>query len=150
MLQLGNPAPDFELLNDQGQLIQLRKVLKKGPLLLYFYPADFTPGCTKEACDFRDQFPNVQEKNIQIFGISPQKVETHAKFRKHLNLPFDLLSDPQKNIIRAYGAEGPFGLGVRRITYLIGQDGLIKDCIKADFRISKHKNFLEKVLSAQN
>jgi len=147
MLHPGDKAPAFELWDDQGNLVHLQWELKKGSLLLYFYPADFTPGCTKEARMFRNHFRSIQEKGIQIFGISPQKKETHAGFRKSLNLPFPLLSDPHKKAIKAYGANGPFGLGVRRMTFFIGQEGIIKEVLKADFLISKHEDLVQKILA---
>ncbi|MDX1453958.1 MAG: peroxiredoxin [Gammaproteobacteria bacterium] len=146
MLEIGSKAPDFTLPSDRDGEVSLTTLLKNGPVLLYFYPADFTPGCTKEACNLRDQFPRSQAKGMSIAGVSPQGPASHAKFRAEHQLPFILLSDEDKRVIKAYDANGPLGIGVRRVTYLIDQDGTIKDAVLADFRIGKHKAFVESLL----
>lgn len=145
MLSVGYPAPNFALEDQNGKKNTLLELLKKGPIVLYFYPADFTPGCTKEACSFRDAYPQVTEKGWHIVGISPQGVDSHKNFREKHQLPFTLLSDPDKTTIRAYEALGPFGM-VRRITYQIDQKGIVRGAVKADFRITKHEAFLSDAL----
>lgn len=144
MLQVGYPAPNFALQDHTGKKTTLLELLKEGPIVLYFYPADFTPGCTKEACSFRDAYPKVTEKGMRIVGISPQSPETHEKFREKYQLPFILLSDPDKTAIRDYEALGPLGM-VRRITYYLDQKGIVRDAVKADFRIGKHGDFVDRL-----
>ena len=144
MLKPGDRAPDFTLPDQDGKSVTLGELLARGPLVLYFYPADFTPGCTKEACSLRDQFPRVDAAGLALAGISPQSPESHQRFREHHELPFTLLADEDKTVIKAYDCDGPFGIGVRRVTYLVGTDGLIKDAVKADFRIGRHLELVER------
>ena len=149
MLKLGTDAPNFELQSADGGSIRLRDLLSHGPVVLYFYPADFTPGCTKQACMFRDIHSELSDAGIQVIGISPQSPEQHRRFREQYNLPFPLLSDPDKRVIRLYDTDGPFGLGVRRTTYLIDRDGKVADLLRADFNIGRHQHFAERVLAHQ-
>ena len=146
MLEAGARAPEFELANDQGGETTLSELLQNGPLILYFYPADFTPGCTKEACSIRDIHNDIQSVGLQVAGISPQEVESHQRFRDEYELPFILLSDPEKVAIKMYDVDGPFGVGVRRATFLINQDRTIQDAVMADVRIGRHKEFIEKAV----
>lgn len=149
MLEIGQPAPEFTLPDQDGQQVTLRHLLEQGPVLLYFYPADFTPGCTKEACSLRDMFPRTSSAGIQVVGVSPQDEESHRRFRKEHGLQFPLLCDERKQVIKAYDCDGPFGIGVRRVSYLIDKDGIIKDAVKADFRIGRHVEFVERNLGRQ-
>lgn len=145
MLETGDRAPDFELPDDRGRTVRLSELLKDGPLVLYFYPADFTPVCTKEACMFRDTHAELAAQGIRVFGISPQPPDIHSKFRKSYSLPFPLLSDPERIAIQAYGADGFLGL-VRRISYLIGKDGRILDSVQADLQVGRHRDFVRRAL----
>ncbi|NUP98558.1 MAG: peroxiredoxin [Armatimonadetes bacterium] len=147
MLNVGDHAPDFTLPNQDGLDVRLAEILPQGPLLLYFYPADFTPGCTRQACGFRDRFDQLQQAGLQLLGISPQPVESHRRFRAEHHLPFDLLADPTKQVIAAYQATGPLGLGVRRITYLISPDSQIAAATLADFQIARHHALLDGLLA---
>ena len=146
MLEAGARAPEFELANDQGGETTLSELLQNGPLILYFYPADFTPGCTKEACSIRDIHTDIQSVGLQVAGISPQDTDSHQRLRDEYELPFILLSDPEKVAIKMYDVDGPFGVGVRRATFLINQDRTIQDAIMADVRIGRHKEFIEKAV----
>ena len=146
MLQAGAKAPEFELADDRGGETTLSDLLQNGPLILYFYPADFTPGCTKEACSIRDIHNDIQSVGLQVAGISPQDIDSHKRFRDEHDLPFVLLSDPDKVAIRMYEVDGPFGVGVRRATFLINQDRTIQDAILADVMIGRHKEFIEKAV----
>lgn len=147
MLKTGLKAPEFVLENDRGGETSLSELLRDGPLVLYFYPADFTPGCTKEACSIRDIHTDIQAVGLQVVGISPQDIESHIRFRKKHELPFILLSDPDKEVIKMYDVDGPFGVGVRRATFLINQDGTIQDSVLADVRIGLHTDFIEKAVA---
>jgi peroxiredoxin Q/BCP len=146
MLEVGSKAPEFVLADDEGGETSLTDLLQDGPLILYFYPADFTPGCTKEACSIRDIHTDIQSVGLRVAGVSPQDVDSHQKFRDEYELPFTLLSDPDKVAIKMYDVDGPFGVGVRRATFLISQDRIIKDAVMADVRIGRHQEFIEKAI----
>jgi peroxiredoxin Q/BCP len=146
MLKPGSRAPEFVLPDDSGNDVSLSDLLKDGPLLLYFYPADFTPGCTREACAIRDMHDDIVAVGLRIAGVSPQDGDSHARFRREHKLPFLLLSDTEKVAIRMYDVDGPFGVGVRRATYLVNQDRTIHDAVLADVMISRHTEFLEKAV----
>lgn len=146
MLKAGSRAPEFILPDTDGIETSLSDLLQNGTLILYFYPADFTPGCTKEACSIRDIHNDIQSVGLQVVGISPQDEDSHRRFRDEHNLPFILLSDPGKVAIKMYEVDGPFGVGVRRATFLINQDRTIRDAMLADVRIGRHKAFIEKAV----
>lgn len=147
MLKVGSKAPEFVLANDRGGETSLTELLQDGPLILYFYPADFTPGCTKEACTIRDIHDDIQSVGLQVAGISPQDIDSHTRFREKHELPFILLSDPDKVAIKMYDVDGPFGVGVRRATFLINQDRTIQDAVMADLLIGRHQEFIEKAIA---
>ncbi len=144
MLEPGTAAPDFALPDADGHEWRLPELLANGPLILYFYPADFTPGCTREACDLRDLHAEILASGLQVAGVSPQSPDSHRRFRELHQLPFLLLSDEDKRVIRAYGVDGPLGFGVRRATFLIRTDGRIEDSVLADLRIGRHRAFVER------
>jgi len=147
MLKPGDKAPDFVLANDEGIDTSLTDLLNNGPLILYFYPADFTPGCTREACSIRDIHQDIQAVGLTVVGISPQDVDSHRKFREKYELPFTLLSDPNKEVIRMYDVDGMFGVGVQRATFLISQDRKIRDAVIANVRIARHAEFIERAVA---
>ena len=148
MLTKGTVAPEFELADQTGRKRSLKELLREGPLILYFYPADFTPGCTKEACSFRDLHQELLRAGLRVVGVSPQDTDSHRRFAEKHSLNFTLLSDPDKKVIKAYGLDGPLGLGVRRGTYLIGTDGRIRDSVLADLRIGAHEAFVKTAIAA--
>lgn len=149
MLAAGEIAPDFTLPDHDGRKRGLRELQDGGPLILYFYPADFTPGCTKEACDLRDLHAKILSAGLKVVGISPQSPDSHRRFREQHSLPFTLLSDEQKNVIRAYDVDGPLGIGVRRATYLLDAKGKIVDAVLADLRIGRHQEFVQNAIAAR-
>jgi peroxiredoxin Q/BCP len=148
MLKPGDNAPDFTLADQDGTQVSLGDLLKDGPLVLYFYPADFTPGCTKEACSIRDMHDEIAEAGMRVVGVSPQDEASHSKFRAKYGLPFTLLADPDKTAVKAFGVDGPLGVGVRRATFLIDQDGLIRGAVLADIRVGRHEEFIKKAVAA--
>lgn len=148
MLENGSEAPAFELADQDGRKHTLASLLADGPLILYFYPADFTPGCTKEACSFRDLHQELMKAKLRVVGVSPQDVASHRKFADQHGLNFTLLADPDKKVVKAYDLDGPLGFGVRRGTYLIGKDGVIKDSVLADLRIGAHEAFVRQAIEA--
>jgi peroxiredoxin Q/BCP len=144
MLKVGDSAPDFTLPDDAGKEVRLSALLARGPVLLYFYPADFTPVCTREACAFGALEPELVKAGVSLIGISPQDSASHARFREHYSLPFPLLADPEKQVVRAYDCDGPLGFGVSRVTYLIGRDGRIQEAAKAALRVGPHLKLAER------
>ena len=146
MLKPGSRAPEFVLPDHTGRDTELSALLKDGPLILYFYPADFTPVCTKEACAFRDMFSDLKAVGLTVAGVSPQDPDSHRRFRAEQRLPFTLLSDEKKVAIKMYDVDGPFGVGVRRATYLVNQDRTIQDAVQADVLVGRHTEFLQKAV----
>ncbi len=134
-LNEGMPAPLFEGLDQNGNLVRLEDLRGKR-VILYFYPKDDTPGCTKEACSLRDNYDALQKAGYTIIGVSADPIDSHKKFAEKYHLPFSLLADPEKKIINAYHAWGKKKLygkeyeGTLRITYLIDENGLISRIIK--------------------
>ncbi|MCS7236553.1 MAG: thioredoxin-dependent thiol peroxidase [Armatimonadota bacterium] len=131
MLEPGAVAPDFELVDHQGQHVRLRD-FRGRRVVLYFYPKDGTPGCTREACSFRDVHQELQRAGVVVLGVSPDSPQSHARFRERHGLPFPLLSDPEGKVAQAYGAWAQKTLygrkrwGVARTTFLIGADGKVE------------------------
>jgi thioredoxin-dependent peroxiredoxin len=146
MLKTGERAPEFTLPDDTGKDRSLTDFLNAGATVLYFYPSDFTPGCTRQACALRDLQSELKNASLRVVGISPQSPETHAKFRSKYELPFALLSDQHKAVIKMYGVNGPLGFGVRRATYLIDGSRRIRDAVMADFGIGRHVDFVRKAI----
>lgn len=146
MLNSGERAPDFQLPDQTGVLVSLDQLLARGRLLLYFYPADFTPICTREACGFQEHYEDLLNSAIQIAGVSPQDAESHGRFADTFSLGFPLLCDEQRQVIRLYGTEGPLGFGVRRATFLIDASKRIVNRVVADFFVGSHLKFIQAVL----
>lgn len=149
MLKPGDEAPEFRLPDQDGKEQGLTALLGGKPLILYFYPADFTPGCTQEACDLRDLHAQILASGLRVVGVSPQPPESHRRFREKYGLPFILLSDEDKSAIKAYGVDGPLGIGVRRATFLIDAKRRITDAVLADLRIGRHQEFVERAIAAR-
>jgi peroxiredoxin Q/BCP len=130
-LKAGDKAPGFTALTQNGTKVSLAD-LKGKPVVLYFYPRDDTPGCTKEACGFRDAFSAFKEKGATILGVSTDTLKSHGKFAAKYHLPFELLVDEDKSIVQAYGVWGEKRFmgrkyqGTHRVTFLIGPDGRIE------------------------
>jgi peroxiredoxin Q/BCP len=146
MLETEQKAPEFTLPDQNGHDISLTSLLKDGPAILFFYPADFTPGCTKEACSIRDLHREIGRAGLTVAGISPQSPDSHRRFREKYSLPFTLLSDETKEVIKMFGVNGPLGVWVQRVTYLIDQNRVIKGRVKAHFSIGEHEAFIRKAI----
>jgi peroxiredoxin Q/BCP len=133
-LNPGDKAPDFTAVDQHGKTHSLKDYRGK-KVALYFYPKDMTSGCTKEACNLRDNFSTLKKKNIVVLGVSPDKQDAHKRFAEKYDLPFPLLVDNEKRILKAYGAWGKKNLygrifdGVFRITYIIDEKGTIEALI---------------------
>lgn len=150
MLSAGSSAPDFTLPDHEGKPRKLSALARNEAVILYFYPADFTPGCTREACDLRDLHTQILSAGLKVVGVSPQSPESHAQFREKFSLPFTLLADEDKQVIKAYDVDGPLGIGVRRATFLVDSKLRIVDAVQADLRIGKHREFVEKAISLRS
>jgi peroxiredoxin Q/BCP len=133
--QPGDPAPDFSLTADDGSTVSRESQLGKR-YVLYFYPKDDTPGCTAQACSLRDNFGRVTSAGIEVFGVSPDSVSRHVRFRAKYNLPYPLLSDPGHAVADAYGVwvekklAGRTYMGVERSSFIIGPDGRIEHVLE--------------------
>jgi peroxiredoxin Q/BCP len=130
-LKVGDKSPDFSAATQDGQIVSLADLRGKN-VILYFYPKDDTPGCTKEACGFRDAFKDFEKKGAVVLGVSTDSVKSHGKFATKFKLPFPLLADEDQKIVQAYGVWGEkmfMGrkyMGTHRVTFLIGPDGVLK------------------------
>jgi len=124
ILQAGERAPDFEARDQGGNTVSL-KSLGGHTVVLYFYPKDDTPGCTAEACSFRDSTEVLRKHGVTVVGVSVDSETSHKRFSSKYNLDFTLLSDQERKIVHAYGVESPFKTA-KRVTYIIGPDGMIK------------------------
>lgn len=149
MLKVGDSAPAFELVGDGGVTVRSSELAKK-PYVIYFYPRDNTPGCTTEACDFRDNFARIEAAGVRVFGVSKDSVKSHDGFKAKYELPFTLLSDPDKTLHAAYGAWGTkmmYGKeveGTIRSTFLVDKKGRIA----AAWPSVKVKGHVDEVLAA--
>ncbi len=130
MIDEGTPAPDFELQSDTGETVKLSDFHGR-PVVLYFYPKDDTPGCTTEACEFRDAYDVFRDRGAEVLGVSPDDVRSHEKFKKKYQLPFTLLADPSHEIAEQYGVwgerkfAGKRYMGITRSTFVIAPDGTV-------------------------
>lgn len=156
-LEPGTKAPAFSLKDDQGKSVKLGD-FKGKPVVLYFYPKDDTPGCTKEACAFRDASSQLKKLGAAILGVSPDSVESHAKFRDKFQLNFPLLADDQHSVAEAYGAwreknmYGKKSMGIQRSTYLIDGNGKIAQVwkrVQVDGHETQVLEALQELVSSQ-
>jgi peroxiredoxin Q/BCP len=128
---IGKPAPDFSLPSTSGENISLRQFKGKKTVVLYFYPKDETPGCTREACDFRDHTPELEKANVVVLGVSTDNLESHRHFREKHSLPFPLLADEDATVSKMYGVYkqrnlyGKKYLGIERTTFVIDRTGRV-------------------------
>ena len=151
-LKVGDPAPDFRLPSTEGREIALKEFRGKKNVVLYFYPKDDTPGCTKEACSFRDERPKFGKKDAVILGVSFDDLESHKKFAGKYKLPFPLLSDADTKIAEAYGVykeKSMYGrtyMGIERSTFVIDKDGTIAQ-IYRKVKVDGHSDEILEALS---
>lgn len=149
MIEVGKAAPGFSLADQDGEPLSLSGC-KGSPVVLYFYPKDDTPGCTKEACAFRDAFTEYRKRGAKILGVSPDDWASHAKFVKKYELPFTLLADPDHQVCETYGVwkeknmYGRKSMGVERTTFVIDGQGVVR----AAFRRVKVDGHSEAVIAA--
>ncbi len=143
-LKVGDRAPDFTGTSDSEEKITLSEKLKEGPVVLYFYPKDETPGCVAEACSFRDKWDEIRKYGATVLGVSSDSVESHKNFKSHRSLQFTLVSDEKKEIRKAYGATGT--LIPSRITFVIDKGGVIREIYNSQLNASNHSEVALKSL----
>ncbi|HEY4651678.1 MAG TPA: peroxiredoxin [Pontibacter sp.] len=143
-VNVGDKAPDFELLRADGGLFRLSEQLQEKHVVLYFYPKDNTPGCTKQACEFRDQYEVFQEHGAEVVGISSDSTGSHEQFEQSHRLPFVLLSDQGGRVRNLYGVPRKFGIIPGRVTYVIDRSGTVRYIFNSMTKPLEHvKNALE-------
>lgn len=145
MLKVGAAAPEFNATDDQGAPVNLGALLAQGPFVLFFYPKDFTPVCTKQACMFRDASADLREAGVAVLGVSRQDAASHTAFKTAHKLSYPLLVDTDGSMHKAWDALGPFGI-VRRVSYYVDKSGKIADAELADLRVGPHEDFVARVL----
>jgi thioredoxin-dependent peroxiredoxin len=134
----GQPAPDFELPDSEGKRIRLADFRGKKAVVLYFYPKDDTPGCTAEACSFRDSYEDFQDAGAEVIGISSDSASSHAKFAKRHELPFTLLSDAKGLVRKKYGVPSTMGLLPGRVTFVIDKSGVVRHVFNSQLQATRH------------
>ena len=153
MIEAGQPAPDFTLQDQDGNPVTLSK-LKGTPVVLYFYPKDDTPGCTKEACAFRDARADYESAGARVLGVSPDNVASHDKFRRKYELPFTLLADPDRAVCEQYGVwqeknlYGKKSMGVVRSTFIIDRQGIVRRVFPR-VKVDGHSDAVLAILQAE-
>lgn len=148
ILKVGDTAPNFALASTSGKIVELYSEFKgKKPLILFFYPKDFTPGCTKEACSFRDNFEEFKGLDIEVYGVSKDSMASHIQFKNKHDLPFELLSDHDGKVCKNYKALMPILGVVKRVTYFINKDMIIEGVYES---MTNPRTHIEKMLEKAN
>lgn len=137
-IKVGDEAPDFSLKTATGETVRLSDFRGKKNVVVFFYPKDETPGCTVEACTFRDNYDAFQAAGAEVIGISGDSEESHARFATKHKLPMVLLSDPKGVAQEAYGVRALFGLLPGRVTFLVDKSGLVKHAFSSQLKVKEH------------
>jgi len=137
-IRIGDPAPDFSAIDSQGEPVALADFIGKKALVLFFYPADESPVCTKEACAFRDAYQDFIEAGAKVVGISGDSARSHQRFAEHHRLPFRLVSDEDGALRRTFGVPKTLGLLPGRVTYLIDKMGIVRHLFNSQLNAEKH------------
>jgi peroxiredoxin Q/BCP len=145
-VKVGDKAPDFTLPSQMGDNVTLSEYQDKKNVVLYFYPKDETRGCTREACEFRDQYDVFTDLGAEVIGVSAQSVESHKSFATHYGLPFILLSDEKNEVRKLYGVPSSMGIIPGRVTYIIDKQGVVRHIFNSQFQPEKHIKEALKVL----
>ena len=135
---VGSKAPDFALPSQSGKMMSLNDFIGERPVVLFFYPKDDTPGCTKQACVFRDNYEVFKERDAEVIGISSDSVESHRGFAAKHDLPYTLLSDEDKKVRKLYGVPNTLGLFPGRVTYIIDREGIVRHVFSSQLGVEKH------------
>ncbi|QRN95503.1 peroxiredoxin [Archangium violaceum] len=137
-IKVGDKAPDFTLPKQDGTPANLKELLQKSAVVLYFYPKDDTPGCTKEACSFRDSYEAFKDAGAEVVGISSQSAASHEAFAAKYRLPFTLVSDEGGKVRSQYGVPSTLGLLPGRVTYVIDRDGTVRHVFNSQLNATRH------------
>lgn len=137
-VKVGDPAPDFTLPDHQGNDVTLSGFLGESNVVLYFYPKDFSPGCTAQACHFRDNYEDFTDMGAVVIGVSGDSPESHKRFVEEHLLPFILLSDGDNEVRKLYGATKGLGLLPGRVTYIIDKKGVVRHVFTSEINMRKH------------
>jgi peroxiredoxin Q/BCP len=148
VLSIGDEAPDFGGVDQAGRRVTLRELVRDSAIVLYFYPRDFTPVCTAQACLFRDATEELAAEGVKVVGVSEDDTASHAKFAEAHRVPYTLLSDPDRSIQKAYGARQLLGLLAKRVTYVIDQNKKIRAVYHHELSARKHLDAVRKVLGS--
>ena len=135
---MGDKAPDFTLPSQMGDNVTLSEFFGKKNVVLYFYPKDETPGCTREACSFRDSYEELTNLGAEVLGVSGQSVESHKSFATHYGLPFILLSDEGNKVRKLYGVPSSMGILPGRVTYIIDKKGVVRHIFNSQTQTQQH------------
>lgn len=149
-MRVGDEAPDFQLPLHTGEVARLSQYRGKKNVVLYFYPKDFTSGCTKEGCLFSSHTEEINRLETVIIGISADTLESHKAFAREYKLAFALAADVKKTVCRIYGALWFGGIAIRRLTYIIDKKGIIRGKTRHEFRIERHWEYVRTVLTELN
>lgn len=147
-VQIGDTAPDFSLPSQTGETIKLSDYRGKSSVVLYFYPKDDTPGCTKESCAFRDSYEQFKQAGAEVIGVSSDSADSHQKFASKYSLPFTLLSDRDKALRKLYGVPSTLGLLPGRVTYVIDKQGVVRHIFNSMMNFEGHVEESLKTLKA--
>ena len=137
-VKVGDKAPDFTLPSQMGDNVTLSEFFGKKNIVLYFYPKDESPGCTREACTFRDSYEELTNLGAEVIGVSGQSVESHKSFATHYGLPFILLSDEDNKVRKLYGVPSTMGLLPGRVTYIIDKQGIVRHFFNSQTQTQRH------------
>jgi len=152
-VKVDDKAPDFTLPSQMGDNVTLSEFLGKKNVVLYFYPKDETPGCTREACSFRDSYEELTNLGAEVLGVSGQSVESHKSFATHYGLPFILLSDEGNKVRKLYGVPSSIGILPGRVTYIIDKQGVVRHIFSSQTQTQRHveeaKNTLKELEKEQ-
>jgi peroxiredoxin Q/BCP len=136
--KIGDEAPDFELTTAEGGTVRLSSFRGEKNVVVYFYQKDFSPGCTKEACSFRDNYERFRELNTEVLGVSTDDAASHSEFAEEYELPFPLLIDEEQRVSDMYGARRLFGLLPKRVTFVIDKSGVVRNVYSSETRPRSH------------
>ena len=145
-VKVGDKAPDFTLPSQMGDKVTLSEYFSKKNVVLYFYPMDESPGCTKEACTFRDNYEELTSLDAEVLGVSGQSVESHVKFASHYGLPFILLADVDNKVRELYGVRSTMGIIPGRVTYIIDKKGTVRHIFVSQTQAKRHVEEAKKTL----
>ncbi len=153
-VKVGDKAPDFTLPSQMGDNVTLSEYFGKKNIVLYFYPKDESPGCTKEACSFRDSYEELTNLGAEVLGVSGQSVQSHKSFATHHGLPFLLLSDVGNKVRELYGVPASMGILPGRVTYIIDKKGVVRHVFSSQTQAQRHveeaKNALKQIKGEQS